>query len=92
MHVFAIVDKVVYGMALLRFVSSLIEFSGAILMLYFGTATKALQVNGALALVGPFVLVAVTAIGITGMTQTIHWTKILWITMGVACILFGTRR
>jgi hypothetical protein len=89
---FAVVDKVVYGMALLRFTSSIIEFSGAFLMLYFGTAPKALQVNGALSLVGPFVLVAVTALGISGVSGTIHWSRISFIVIGVACILLGARQ
>ncbi len=89
---FGVVDKVVYGMALLRIVSSMIELSGACFMLYFGTASKALQVNGALSLVGPFVLVAVTALGISGIADSIHWSRILFIVIGVAFILLGSRQ
>ncbi len=88
---FGVVDKVVYGMALLRVLSSMIELSGACFMLYFGTAAKALQVNGTLSLVGPFVLVTVTALGISGMTGSIHWSRILFIVIGVGCILIGAR-
>lgn len=88
---FHVVDKAVYSMAGLRFLSSLCEFTGAVLMLYFGTATRALQVNGALSLVGPFVLVAVTAIGVIGISGEISWSRIALILVGVALILFGSR-
>ncbi len=88
---FSVMDKVVYGMAGLRLMSSLVELSGALLMLYFGTAEKALQVNAGLALVGPFVLVAVTILGVTGMADSISWSRVVWIVLGVACILFGAR-
>lgn len=88
---FHVVDKVVYGMAGLRIVSSLIEFSGALLMLYFGTAQKAFQVNAGLAMVGPFVLVTVSMLGIIGMSDGITWSRILCIVIGVGFILFGAR-
>jgi hypothetical protein len=88
---FSVLDKVVYGMAGLRFISSLIELTGAVLMLYFGTASKALQVNAVLSLVGPFVLVTVTILGVSGMADSIEWSRVVWIVIGVACILFGAR-
>jgi hypothetical protein len=86
-----VVDKVVYAMAGLRVVSGLVEVSAALLMLYAGTAAKALQINGGLALVGPFILVAVTALGIAGLAEDVHWTRIVWVVVGVACILYGAR-
>lgn len=88
---FQVEDKIVYGMASVRFISSCIEFVGACLMIYFGTAEKALQVNGALALVGPLVLVTVTFLGIAGMAGQMQWTRIAVILMGVGCILYGAR-
>lgn len=89
---FDIQDKVVYGMAGIRVLSSCIEFAGAMLMLYFGTAGKALQVNAGLALVGPLVLVSVTLLGIVGIAgEGIAWQRIALIMLGVACILFGAR-
>jgi predicted membrane-bound dolichyl-phosphate-mannose-protein mannosyltransferase len=91
-RVFAIVDKVVYGMAGIRMLSSLIEFSGALLMLYFGTAERAMQVNAGLAMVGPFVLVTCTMLGVIGMANDISWSRVVWIVIGVGCILFGVRR
>jgi hypothetical protein len=88
---FSVLDKIVYGMAGLRLLSSMIEFTGAVLMLYFGTASRALQVNAGLSLVGPFVLVTVTILGVSGMADSIEWSRIGWIVVGVACILFGAR-
>ncbi|MCL6631643.1 MAG: YqhV family protein [Alicyclobacillus herbarius] len=86
-----VVDKVVYAMAGLRTISGLIELTAAMLMLYAGTAAKALQINGALALVGPFILVAVTALGLAGLASELNWGRLIWILVGVGCILYGAR-
>ena len=88
---FQAADKVVYAMAGIRGLSSLIELTGAIRMLYFKTADRALQVNAALALVGPLVLVSVTMLGIAGLAGEIHWSRIVWIVLGVGFILFGAK-
>lgn len=60
-------------------------------MLYFGTTQKALQINGLLALVGPVVLVSVTAIGVTGMAGEVSLRKLAILILGVGCILYGSR-
>lgn len=60
-------------------------------MLYFGTTQKALQVNGLLALVGPVVLISVTALGVTGMAGEVSLRKLVVLMIGVGCILYGTR-
>lgn len=89
---FGTVEKVVMAMATIRFISSLLEMSGAFLMLYFGTAVKALQVNAGLALVGPFVLVSVTMLGLSGLAgEGNSLAKMVWVLVGVGCILYGTR-
>jgi hypothetical protein len=88
---FDVAEKVVLGMAGIRLLSSLIEMTGAFLMLYFGTASKALQVNAALALVGPVVLVTVTFLGVLGVADDIRWGKLVWIVVGVGCILYGAK-
>lgn len=85
------VDKFVYAMASVRFVSSLLELTGAILMLRLGTAERALQVNSLLALTGPIVLVTVTMLGIAGLSDSISWWRIIVILVGVACILLGAK-
>ncbi|MFB5191135.1 YqhV family protein [Alicyclobacillus fastidiosus] len=86
-----VVDKVVYGMASLRFISGMIELTGGLLMLYFGTAQRALQVNGLLALVGPVVLIGVTAFGVIGIADEVKIWRIVMLLIGVGCILFASR-
>ncbi|MCL6516186.1 DUF2619 domain-containing protein [Alicyclobacillus sp.] len=88
---FEVVDKVVWAMAGMRCLSSLVELTGALLMLYFGTAASALQVNAALALVGPFVLVTVTMLGVSGLAGEIALWRIALIILGVGLILFAAR-
>ncbi len=86
-----VVDEVVNAMASVRFVSSLLELTGAILMLRLGTAERALQVNSLLALTGPVVLVTVTMLGIAGLSDSISWWRIVVILVGVGCILLGAK-
>lgn len=86
---FSVTDKVVYAMSGLRMMSSILEMAGAILMLYFGTALRALQVNAALSFVGPLVLVTVTALGLYGLADDMQWWRVGVILLGVGCILIG---
>lgn len=88
---FHVLDKVVYAMASLRFLSGLVELTGGLLMLYFGSAARALQVNGVLALVGPFVLIAVTAFGVAGIAGEVSLRRIVMLVIGVAFILYAAR-
>jgi hypothetical protein len=60
-------DKVVLGMAALRFLSASIEFTVAILILYFGRVETAVKINAVLAMVGPTVLISVTPLGLVGL-------------------------
>lgn len=82
-------DKFVTGMASLRIMSGSIEILAALLMLKLGRVDKALAVNSALAFVGPSVLLITTAIGLAGMADKLSWNKMLWIGLGVSCLLIG---
>lgn len=82
-------DKFVTGMATLRILSGSLEIAAAILMLKLGRVDKALAVNSALAFVGPSVLLLTTAIGLAGMADRLSWGKLLWIGLGVSCLLIG---
>jgi hypothetical protein len=82
-------DYILTGMVGLRLLSGTIEILAAGLMWYFGTVEKAFAINALLALVGPTVLVLVTALGLTGLSETISIGKIFWIVLGVAFILYG---
>lgn len=88
---FHVLDKTVYAMAGIRILSSLIEFSAALVMLYVGTASKALQVNAVLALVGPVILISVTALGLSNLAGSVPLSRIAAIVMGVGLILYGAR-
>ena len=64
LYVFAIIEKAVIGMALLRMLSGGIEIFAAFLMLKLNNVEKAMVVNSSLALVGPMVLIITTSIGL----------------------------
>lgn len=82
-------DKFVVGMAGLRMLSGCIELTAAVLMLRFMQVEKALLINSGLALVGPMVLLATTAIGLVGLADRLSFSKLLWILLGVSFIFFG---
>lgn len=84
-------DPFVRGMASVRFVSSAIECTAAILMLRFGRVDSALRINGILGLVGPTVLIVTSALGVAGMAGRIQVGKVLLIFAGVYLILYGSR-
>jgi len=84
-------DKIVLSMALLRVLSSGIEFSAAMLMLYFNRVETAFKINAMLALVGPPIMVCVTALGLVGLAGKVSPVGMLSIVMGVGLIFFGVR-
>lgn len=86
---FIFIELAVLGMALLRILSGSIEIFAAILMMKFNSVEKALMINSSLALVGPIILVLTTTIGILGMVGNLSIAKIVWIFLGVSCILIG---
>ena len=82
-------NTILMSMVGIRVLSGTIEIGAAILMWYLGTVQKAFTVNAFLALVGPAVLVTVTALGLTGMAESISLWKIGLILSGVGLILWG---
>ncbi len=86
------VERIVLGMAAVRFLSAGIELTAASLMLYFNRVEAALQINAALALVGPTVLVTVTALGLIGVAGRISATGLLTVALGVALIFLGLQQ
>jgi putative exporter of polyketide antibiotics len=85
-------EKAIIGMASLRLLSGSLEILAALLIIKVNEVEKALLINSSLALVGPPVLLLTTAIGLVGMADRISIAKILWIFIGVACILIGVRK
>jgi hypothetical protein len=88
---FALLEKAVLGMALLRIISGSIEIFAAILMIRFNELGKALMINSSLALIGPLVLILTTTIGLFGIVGSVSFGKLFWVFVGVCCILYGVK-
>ncbi len=84
-------DPFVRGMAGVRFLSSAIECTAALLMLRLGRVDSALRINGVLGLVGPTVLIVTTVVGVAGLAGRVQIGKVLLIFVGVYLILYGSR-
>jgi hypothetical protein len=83
------VDKTVFSMAVLRIASGSIELTAALVMLKLNEVQKALAVNSMLALVGPIVLLTTTTIGLVGLSDKLSPMRLIWVTVGVSCLLVG---
>lgn len=82
--------RVVLSMGLLRFLSAGIEFTAALLILRGGSVGRALQINAALGLVGPTILILVTAIGVTWLASQVSPGRFLLLLCAVLFILLAT--
>ncbi|MGB9803808.1 YqhV family protein [Desulfofundulus sp.] len=89
---FLFLDRIVLGMALLRLLSSSIEFSAAMLMLYFNRVETAFKINSFLALVGPTVLLTTTSLGLVGLAGKVSPSSMMIILLGVTLIFIGINR
>ncbi|OAJ75774.1 hypothetical protein AYJ08_03860 [Brevibacillus sp. SKDU10] len=84
-------EKAIIGMASLRLLSGSLEIIVALLILKVNQVEKALIYNTGLALVGPLILLTTTTIGMVGISDKLSLAKILWIFIGVTCILIGVK-
>lgn len=89
---FLIQDKIVLGMAGLRFLSASIEFTAAMLMLMYGRVETAFKINALLALVGPTILITVTTLGLIGLAGKIDGSGMMIVILGVALIFIGINK
>jgi len=89
--VFWWLNQAVFAMGLLRIISGTIELCAGLLMWRLNAVEKALMVNAALAMVGPLVLLTTTTIGLVGIADRLSLAKLLWIGIGVTCILIGVK-
>ncbi|HEX6971665.1 MAG TPA: YqhV family protein [Limnochordia bacterium] len=85
-------SQTVTGMAFLRLLSSAIEACAALFMLRFGRVETAVQINALLAVIGPIILSAVTALGLMGLAGKVPFVRLVFIGAGVLLILYGARR
>ena len=88
---FTLLQKAILIMALLRVLSGSIELFAAFLMLRFNNIEKALVINGSLSLIGPLFLIISVAVGLYDMADKIPIQKMIWIVLGVVCILYGVK-
>ena len=89
---FFVKDKVVFGMAMMRFLSCLIELTAALLFIKFDSIQTALKINAILALIGPTIMAVVMAIGLSGLSGRISPVKFGIILAGVILIFIGVSR
>lgn len=80
------------GMVLLRMLSAGVELTAALLMWRIGRLETAIQINAALGLFGPTILVLATLLGVAGLAGKLPAAKLLLISLGVLCIFLGARR
>ncbi|MGZ0086301.1 YqhV family protein [Caldibacillus thermoamylovorans] len=83
------IDPSVLSMAGIRMVSALIELSAALLMLVFNDVKKALAVNAALVVVGPTMMIVTMAIGLLSLADELSFSRLGFVALGVAFILFA---
>ncbi len=81
--------KIVFFMAMCRVLSSTIELSAALLMLKFNSVETALKINATLAFVGPMIMIAVTSLGLVGLSGKISPSGMVFVVLGVAFIFYG---
>lgn len=82
-------NNIVMSMAAIRVISGCLEIAAALIMLRLNQIDKALLVNSGLAVVGPFVLLATTTLGLAGLADKLSFSKMLWILAGVGLIFIG---
>jgi len=82
-------SKFLLGMVVLRLISGTLEITAALIMFRLNSVEKALLVNSMLALVGPFVLIATTALGLFGIADRLSYSKLMWIIAGLTCLFIG---
>ncbi|WP_243290210.1 YqhV family protein [Bacillus sp. FJAT-47783] len=82
-------DPIVLSMAGVRLISSLIEFTAAMLMILTNDLKKAIAINSILAIVGPVIFIVTMTIGVYHIANELSYSKLIFITLGVCFILYG---
>ena len=77
-------------MSYLRVFGAAAEITAAIFMLKINQVETALRINAILGLLGPIVLLAVSALGLWGLVGRVSLTKIAIILSGCILIVIGT--
>lgn len=83
--------KVVTDMAVIRVLGAFLEIAAAIIMIKLGTVSSALKINALLGIVGPAVLIAVSALGLIGIAVHASPVKICMVLVGTILIFAAAR-
>lgn len=78
-------------MIVLRLISGSIEISAAGLMYKFNDLEKAIYINTLLALVGPFILIVTTGIGLSGLVEKISLSRMICLFCGIILIFVSLK-
>lgn len=85
------IEKALLFMIMFRLIGGSIEVTAAMLMLKFNDLEKAFYINTLLALVGPFILILTTGIGMMGLAEKISLTRMVCLFSGIVLILISMR-
>jgi hypothetical protein len=86
------VHKSVYGIIAARLALGVLNLFVACGIYLANTPQAALQLNGVIGSLGPFVQMAVGAMGLAGMaSKRVQPRKIMLLVAGVTCLVLGTR-
>jgi hypothetical protein len=78
-------------MIVLRLISGSIEITAATLMYKFNDLEKAFYINTLLALVGPFILIVTTGIGLSGLAEKISFSRMICLFSGIILIFVSLK-
>ncbi|HWI51999.1 MAG TPA: DUF2619 domain-containing protein [Symbiobacteriaceae bacterium] len=84
-------EKMMLGIRLARGLSATIEVTALLLLLRMDNVPAMMRLNGYLGMVGPFIFITVSALGLAGSIGEIPLWKLALIAGGVVLIVCGTR-
>jgi len=83
-------DTILISMFVMRVISSLIEFCGAVLFLKFNNVETALRINAVLGIIGPLFFTLISFLGLYSLAGKVSLVKLLIIFAGIILVIIGT--
>lgn len=81
----------IWPIRIVRVLSACVELLGVWLLLRTADIRSMVRINSLLGLVGPFIFITVSALGLAGSLGKVQPQKFLLILVGVVLVLWGTR-
>lgn len=85
-------SSLLLAIVFLRLLSGSIEILAAYLIYRYNSLEHALKINAVLASIGPLIFLGAMYLGLTGLTQRMNFTRMIWVYLGAALIFWGLRR